>query len=368
MHRLALIYLMAFGLLGYIHLQGPQYVFKAKSYPPLPIFKTMEQKLKTRFKDPQEVGLIMSYVGGGRRHLAASLKTYHQALNLQHLFSPSGLHLAAAYAWVLPWLHGRRRPSSSSSRLGFLLKRIILIFLYALPWSLPGYYAIKRICLLKITYLIISPFKRPDYFWFFLIIMGLDLAAGTFQAAPLSFAYSFLFLGIIIATHHQAPCQQAAALLGGQIIAGFFSLQNVPLAGHFIGQIITVLFSFSFPVLLVGFWGNYFFDWRWIQWPLHWFKELVTASGQLALHLGSFYPSLNILAALAVLLLPRGHWPKWLILTFLLVLHSDPCFNQSRLKAWQEQYALRGSEIQRMQGYPVWPKSPRKCLTPPVCL
>ena len=349
MDRLVLIYLISFGLLGYIHRQGPQYIFQSKTYPQLAIFKTMHAKLAPRFKNREDLQLLMSYTCGGSKKLSAATKRYHRALNLQHLFSPSGLHLAAAYAWILP-LFAERPGRPGRRRWWFIFKRICLIILYALPWGLPGYYAIKRICLLKIAYLIVSPFKRPDYFIFFLIMMGIDFCGGTFKQAPLSYAYSFLFLGTILATRHLAPFQQAAALLGGQIITNFFALQSVTLIGHFIGQLITVGFALCFPLFLVGFWGNYFFDWSWIQWPLKWWQHLITASGQIALNLGSFYPSLNILAAGAVMMI-KVHPPapaakrgrlklrlKLGIITLLLIGHSDPCFNQSRAQTWQQHY------------------------------
>jgi len=337
MSRLSLIYIISFILLGSIYQQDQAYLFKTKSYPVFPIFKTMEQKLNARFKDPEDVKLLMSYVCGGSKGLARPTKRAHQALNLQHLFSPSGLHLAAAYAWFLPLLPGRRAGRPSGRWRGFILRRIILIILYALPWGLPGYYAIKRICLLKIIYLLISPFKRPDYFWFFIGLMGLDFLVGTFKASPLSFAYSFLFLGAILATRHHAPWQQAAALLGGQIITSFYAGQAVTLTGQFFGQIITVLFTLIFPFFFIGFWGNYFFDWRWIQWPLHWWKALIAACGNMAEHLGSFYPSLNILLAMAFLLAGgrRYHQLKLVVLALLLICHSDPCFNQGRTRGWR---------------------------------
>ena len=358
MKRVAIIYVLSFILLSYIYQQGPSYIYRRKSYPDFAALAQLEQRVTRNTFNKNEAALLASYVRGGSKNLSPGQKKNHRALNLQHLWSPSGIHLAAALLWLTPLLprpYRRRKQklesindqqqycitnttTNKSPKIRKVIINLIWILLYTIPWSLPGYYAIKRICLLKIAHLLLrqTPW-RPDYYYFFLAIMGLDFFFGTYQSSPLSFAYSFLFLGVIVAAQNTSPFKQSMALMGGQILANYFSYQAMTLGGHFLGQILTSIFALCFPVFFISYWGQLVFDWPWAKWPIHGFNYLVEWSAALAISGGYFYPSWNILLFMAALFLPR--FPlKLILLTMLLILHSDPCFNQSRNQILQKIY------------------------------
>ncbi|MBP5296357.1 MAG: hypothetical protein J6Y94_03390 [Bacteriovoracaceae bacterium] len=373
MARLGVIYILSFILLSYIYQQGPTYSLPKKAYPKFATLQKLEQRMQQNFTHPEDAALLSSYVRGSGRDLSPRQKINHRALNLQHLWSPSGIHLAAALLWVTaclprpevhphpPEVSPENAPTNSSpnfpknqnknltavgpppSKRNYLRlgRNLVLLLCYLLPWALPGYYAIKRICLLKILHLLIrgTPW-RPDYFYFFLVVMALDFGWGTYASSPLSFAYSFLFLGILVATKDTSPLQQSAALLGGQVLANYFSYQAMTLLGHFFGQIITSIFTCCFPLFFISYWGQLFFSWPWAQWPIHWFNRLIDWSAAIAISGGYFYASGNILAFMAAIFLPRST-VKHALLIILLILHSDPCFNQSRSKMLQNTYPVR---------------------------
>ena len=341
MGRLFFIYVISFILLSYIYQQGPKYIYKNKSYPDFASLQKLEQRIKQNIPHSADAALLQSYVRGGSKSLSPRQKHNHRILNLQHLWSPSGIHLAAALMWILPLLPAPTAPGKCRRKR--FLRTLILLLLYALPWSLPGYFAIKRICLLRILYLLLTQIHlRPNYFYFYLGVMGIDFCWGTYQAAPLSFAYSFLFLGTIVAIQPASPLKQSLALLGGQMIASYFNFQAVTVWGHLLGQIITGIFTVCFPLFFISYWGQLFFDFPWAKWPIHYFSLLLNGSAAVAHCGGYFYPTWDILALMATLFLRRSIL-KYILLTILLLLHSDPCFNQPRYQMMQEAYFTMAS-------------------------
>jgi len=186
-------------------------------------------------------GVLRSYVLGDKKGLSRSLKWAHQALALQHLFTPSGLHLSSIFLLIRPLL------KIISPRISWVLS----LFLFILPFSLPGFWSIKRISLIKILK---HFFPKISWFNAFLISFFIDFFLGTFKYSPLSFCFSFLFLGLIFSLEGKGKDPLPFVLFTGQIVIAFFwqSLVN-PFAIMF-GQFLSLVFSFLFPIFFIGFW------------------------------------------------------------------------------------------------------------------
>ncbi|MEI8348243.1 MAG: hypothetical protein WCG27_12305 [Pseudomonadota bacterium] len=324
--KLGLIYFLSFILLSWIYHQGPEGMYGiGEVYPSFPLIEKKNQELRDHFKRKELANLLISYAIGGSKGVSKDCKTEHRALNLVHLFSPSGVHFTALMIWTLPflWLLKRR-----SRKLHWLAS----VFLWVIPLFLPGYYAIKRICFLRIGHLLSSslPF-RPDQVTLFLIIFILDFLLGTYRYSPLSFVYSFLFLGILFALNAAPKLLLSFAFLGGQFIGSFFSLTTLTVAGFLWGQLLTALFTLFFPVLFFGYWLPMIFPYSWTEKTLALYEFLVSWAANFSLKTGEYYSSINLLLVTFLLFFPFFRY-KLILLALLLLFHSNPCFNESRSK------------------------------------
>jgi hypothetical protein len=131
---------------------------------------------------PSEVELLElweSMLTGRSAPVAKWIKSQYQTLGLNHLFTPSGFHLSAV---MVPFM--KLLPT----------KRWHLLILMALGIGLflmPGQGALKRMVAIKINQ---NLFGQKEGF---ILALVFDVLLGSFTNSPLSFCYSFLFLGII---------------------------------------------------------------------------------------------------------------------------------------------------------------------------
>jgi hypothetical protein len=321
--RLGLIYFLSFLLFTHLYSQGPSFYFRGEVYPSFVWITQKNKKVREHFREKELANILISYVIGGSKGISRESKRRHQALNLQHLWSPSGIHFCALMVWIFPFFWWLKR---KSKRYYFIVS---LIF-WALPFLLPGYYAIKRICLLKIAHLLEQrlPFHL-DFFILYLAIMFGDFLFGTYHYAPLSFAYSFLFLGILIASDKGPPLFLGLNFLGGQLLANFFSAKSLTLTGFIWGQILTTLFSFFFPFYFLGYWFSGWIPYSWVEWTCHLYQKWLALAADFAWRTGTYYSSLNLLLAMGLIMIPLRLRKKLILLALLLLFHSDPCSEQT---------------------------------------
>lgn len=242
---------------------------------------------------------LRSYVLGDKRKLNRSLKWAHKQLSLLHLFTPSGLHLSSIFLLIWPILR------MFSPR----IRRVLSLILFILPFFLPGFWAIKRICLLRILKLFFSKLS-----WFSVFIIGfiLDFFWGTFDNSPLSFCFSFLFLGLIFSLEDKR--RLPLVLLCGQVLIAYFWQNQVNPFAVFLGQILTAIFSFLFPVFVM----DLLIPLKILSYPLELFKILVLFSAKLVKNLPTFYVSFDILILFFLLISKLGLKKKiYLMLCFI---------------------------------------------------
>lgn len=196
-------------------------------------FKTALKSVSKTDKD--YLAFWYGLISGNTQSLSKDYKQKYKAIGLSHAFTPSGFHLSAVLTPLTLIL-----PKKSKLPLNLLV--CFLVFL------LPGLEPLKRMGLVKV-------FKLKMNARLSLMFAGLIcLILGQLNHSPLSFIFSFFFLGVIY-----SGLKNIALIIWffiGQLLICFFqgeqlSLINLvisPLANFFLGLITPLLFVFSYPL------------------------------------------------------------------------------------------------------------------------
>lgn len=138
-----------------------------------------ENSKKLKGKELEALGLWESLLFGKSKHVKKETSEAYKSLGLLHLFTPSGFHLSAFLVPLFYFLKSKKQKL-------FTLLAIGISFSF-----LPGLNALKRMTIIKIQQNLWG--QRIGF------VLGLliDVLFGSFQDSPLSFSYSFLFLGFI---------------------------------------------------------------------------------------------------------------------------------------------------------------------------
>lgn len=226
--------LICSALLGFsIHLQRPKERDSSPGFNLTPWIKEHHQRLRQRYPDPEHADFLLSTTLGEKRWLNPRTKKLHQKFNLTHLFTPSGLHFGALVLLIRPFV------SSPLWRSLF----------YLAPLTLAGFHSCKRVGLILASK---SLFKGRELYPLFLLIMALDYAFGSYRHSPLSFLYSFTFLGIFIVSGESSKFSLIFNLFVANIILAFFSGGAISPWSIFMGFALTWLFCLFFPLLFLS--------------------------------------------------------------------------------------------------------------------
>ena len=319
MGKLAFVYLCSFLMLCFYHkghaLRKPFVPQKRK-----PV-SHRHKEMRQIVKPTHLVNLLIAYNTGSKKKLNRKMKKAHKTLHLIHLFTPSGIHLSALYLSLWPLF-------SLARKKGSILYNTLWFGTALFPFILSGLYSIKRMALLRILWRLNRKFKyRRNFFHLFLLTFFLDFIVGNFKYSPLSFIYSFLFLGIIAASSLSGK-RAIYALFGGQIIVGFFDLKAMAYSGFLFGFILTGIFSIFFPIFFLFYWSLSFFPFNWGGLFVAFFWNLVEICSKMAEKTGFFHSSLPLVLAVFITSLNIGYLKK-ILFAFLLIIHSEPLFNLS---------------------------------------
>jgi competence protein ComEC len=182
----------------------------------------LELKRSKSINDKNTLNLWSAYLWGKTRKLSKNIVEAHAQLHLQHLFSPSGLHL---------------------SLLQTVFPKILFPLLLLGSFTLPLMMALKRMALIKFAHRFF-----PDYrFIIFLICMLIELIASSFNLS-LSFCYSFLFLGIIYSNERWHLSSLLYWIFMGNLFCHMILAKSFSIVGFLLGQIILIIFT---PLFLV---------------------------------------------------------------------------------------------------------------------
>ena len=268
--RLFLVYILGFLLLCCSFREPPR-SFKGRSFT-----LNQYQTIKSSIQNRALAGLLYAFISGDKKKIFPTMKKKFKALSLSHLFTPSGIHLASLYFFLLPIMRRLKN------------KLILLIPLLGAAYFLTPFHSIKRILLMKTVRVWLV---KPKIFTIFILSFTWDFFLVTYHLSPMSFAYSFLFLGIIISFTDSPKLYLPLAPFGGQIITQFLSPFPLTTTGFFWNFLLTGLFAFLYPFYFILYWIPGF--------PLgekvvEFFYFLVATSPELALSLGTFMPTLNL--------------------------------------------------------------------------
>ena len=259
------------------------------------------------YQNPRLAALVDGYVLGQKRGIGRKIKREHRHLNLLHLFTPSGLHFSALLLILTPLLH---------------LFRLPLFPLYLAPFLLNEYHAIKRIAEYKLARSLLRKkgFKIDGYI-LFLGVFALDFLLGTYRANPLSYSFSYLFLGIIFSMLDSPKIYWPFALLGGQILVAFCF--EIPLThlGFVFGFFLTGIFTLIFPLIVL----NRLLPWfNFSEMIVDAFAGLVSLGANISTASGFFHPVAPLI--LLVFVLSWGKLPRT-VPALLLLSASFPLYN-----------------------------------------
>lgn len=233
---LIFVYVIAGILFSYQQSQFPKFSSWRKAPECLWLY---DKSLK---KDQTDI-LSTSFLCGNKRGLNRETKTAYKNLNLYHLFTPSGIHLGIFYLMNKPVV---KLASRLSPRISLIFKILLSIW----PWFISGFLSLKRIGGMHLIKLL--PINlRPKQIFF--IFFSFDFFIGTFSTSPMSWTYSFLFLGIVFHTYQKSFIQFSLYLFSGQLLAAVFSYQEVYPLSFLPSFILTALFT---PIFIISFTNN----------------------------------------------------------------------------------------------------------------
>ncbi|MGK0367718.1 MAG: hypothetical protein ACI9QD_000856 [Thermoproteota archaeon] len=188
-------------------------------------------------KTKSKKNIVLAIRKGSPKLLPFKIKKRASTLTISHLFTPSGLHLYFILSIVLLFF-------KSKSSTSFLLVSLGIFFI-----AQNQYFSIIRIILFKL----IKRYTNLSSIYCFYLVFLIDLILLNYKASPLSFLYSFLFLGIIITTSKKTKLGISIELMFAQIfIMSFNPMLFSPFT--FLANIIYIPIFFTlFPFNFIPF-------------------------------------------------------------------------------------------------------------------
>ena len=287
-----------------------------------PMIKEHLSQMKT-IQSKNNFALTRAFVIGDKRSLKKDQKKEFSKLKINHLFTPSGIHFSSFFIIFIPLIRflKKKKYIFASYALEFLLCLI--------PFGLNQLYSLKRISLLRISNLSLRPFKvKIDFFYLFIATFIFDFFFGTFNASPLSFTFSFLFIGVLLSTEKSSFI--LISFFVANLLISFFFHQNINILGFFLGFFITMIFSFLFPMIFLSYWPSSFVGIDLTSPFLFIIKSLVSISAKLA----NYSPDIEIDLIGLILIFLFSLKRKTLLLALAITLSSCRIYNipQSRIR------------------------------------
>ena len=286
--------------------------------------------IRQKFKERTHFDLIMSYVTGNKRGLPTKLKKSHKALNITHLFTPSGLHFSSLYFFFIPLFMYLKKRSAPS----FFLTHTAIC---AVPFLLSGFNSIKRICIFHQLKIIKgfsqnAKIQQIENFYIILLTFIIDALRGSFFESPLSFCYSFIFLSLLFCHEDFKTIRTFFYFLGAQIILTFFSMEHFSLLGLIFGFFLTYIFSYLFPIWLTIFFipiklHSIFSTTFFYEGSVDFFVRSILFLTNLTLDFDFYFSSLPLVFTVLICSYKMKKNVKITLITALLLMHSNPLLN-----------------------------------------
>lgn len=346
-HCLAIVLIMKFYLL----------IFTLSFY--LLTLHTNSVKAKFSFKQTKS-SIAHAFILGDKSAITRTQKNDLQRLGALHLLTPSGLHLSSFIAMLSLILTVLNKEK---------WKIPTLVVFGTLLLTIPEFYSLKRTLFFYLLGYSLYSFKnlKNKSILIFCIVFTLDFLFGSFKYSPLSFTFSFLFLGTIIAFKDANKWQFFGSLFLNQILVSYFFTQKFYLLGPLFGFILTSIFGIVFPIGLISFPFDMFTDFR----PSSFFFSLFLNLTHWFSLLAQEGPMVMIGLCIIVCMLigfstQRLRW----VLPILLTVEAQPLFNlplsafkkaptHSNYKLTPEPEVLKVDKVRR--GFRSWHPHQIKC-------
>jgi hypothetical protein len=290
------------------------------SWPGPQFIHTYQTKIKEQFIKPENANILFGFVTGNKNGISPYTKNAFKKVNLSFLFSPSGIHIAGILIILNFLLKGIKIK---------WVKHFSKIIAFSIVFFLPGYNSIKRLMILRIIFqfkflskLKISPEK------IFILTFICSFLLGHFISSPLSFIYSFAFLGTFFSLRNNSLVILILGLFSTQLILALFMGDKVSLISIPLGLLGSLIFSFMFPILLIFLLTYWCIHINWVE-PI--IRTYVLGVQMSAKYLNGSFTSSSIFLILAiwVLMYPRSFKRKYLLFCVLLFLHTNTAMTPS---------------------------------------
>ncbi len=277
-------------------------------------------KIKNSFKGPENANVLFSFLTGNKNGISPYTRKAFKKTNLSFLLSPSGIHLSAVLLL-----------------LGFFLKKIKQKWIRHISQSLflisflflPQFFSLKRLVILRLV-LKVNFFAKLKFPFekVYLLTFIISFIIGHFHASPLSFIYSFMFLGTFFSLRDYPKMILILGLFSSQLIIALFMGEHVSLIAIAVGLIGSALFGLLFPFVLLFFASFWIFQINWIEPLISFFLSFVKTSSVLLQ--GSFTSS-SIFLILATGTLLHASYSRKKMVTFALFvfLHTNTAMTPS---------------------------------------
>ena len=224
------IVLISFCLLGLLKMEEQKQFypyFKGQK-----TFKLQRFEVAKKMSSPEDLELLElweSMLTGRSAPVSKWIKDEYKTLGLNHLFTPSGFHLSAV---MLPFMK-------------FIKNRVwqlwILIAVGATIFSMVGQGALKRMVLIKVNQNLLG--QKTG----FIVALLMDMLFGSFTDSPLSFCYSFLFLGII----YSGSSLLFLWFFFAQCLIAYFNGNHISPLIMILSPVLNIAFAAAMPLLLL---------------------------------------------------------------------------------------------------------------------
>lgn len=203
------------------------------------ILRRLAQKSQPYFQNQTNWSLANALITGNNKGLTKTDRKAYKELNLNHLFSPSGLHFSSILIPLKPLY--KMIP-------GF--QWIVVILLTPL-FFLPGLYSLKRSLLFLNLSTLNKDLLKISCGFIFISVFVIDFIFGSFDNSILSFIFSLLFWGIFI-LEKKLIRRLVYLTLAQFMCACFMPTVFYPLALP-LNMLISLFFTLVFPITLGNF-------------------------------------------------------------------------------------------------------------------
>lgn len=230
------------------------------------IIKVQQKAFKESFDHPQNANIAWAILTGEKAVISPKVIQDFKDLEINFLFSPSGIHLTALLTLIFFLIKKTKlKKTSKFMRFGILIGGLFLPFL-----------AIKRIIILRLLIMSQNLLKRSfPIEHLFSITFVISFLMGHFQESPLGFILSFLYIGTFISLGDKSKVILLIGLFSSHLLIAFFSGNEVSFLSLILGLPLIALFTFFLPFAFLYLLTFKLISFNWIEDGIRFFIIIV---------------------------------------------------------------------------------------------